>query len=165
MSLIRYLLTRLILTQPANYRIRGESRSPKLKRQFGPVPVRFKPYSALLPPAFQLDHDRSCSGTAQTSHLWHEQRIQTLQIDIRIPEADSLKGKRLVLKGLKIRIRNKFNVSISEIDKKDSWQSALIAVATIGDDKRFLNQVLDKVVDLCRDVNQLEIIDYQLEFI
>ena len=45
--------------------------------------------------------------------------IGVCKLEICIPGNNSLKGKRQVLKSIKDRIRNKFNVSIAEVDKND----------------------------------------------
>ena len=46
----------------------------------------------------------------------------------------SLKDKRHVVKGLKDRLRHKFNVSVAEIDYQDLWQRALVAAVTVASD-------------------------------
>lgn len=90
--------------------------------------------------------------------------IGTLQIKLRIPEANSLKVKRFVIQSVVDRIRGKFNLSVSEIGNRDSWQSALLGVAVIGNEQKFMNQVLSKVMDLLRGERRLEVIDSRLEF-
>lgn len=90
--------------------------------------------------------------------------VGVLQIAIRIAEAQSLKEKRWHLKSLTTRIRSRFNVSIAETDSKDLWQSATLAVAHVGSDRRFSNQQLDRVLEFVREVRQIEVIDSQLEF-
>lgn len=57
----------------------------------------------------------------------------------------SLKDKRHVVKGLKDRLRRKFNVSVAEIAYQDLWQRALVAVATVSSDHAHGEQVLQGV--------------------
>lgn len=85
-------------------------------------------------------------------------------MDLRIPENGSLKGKRQVLLGLKTRIRNKFNVSISEVDQQDKWQAATLAVACVGTDQPGVNRALDYIVEMVNREPAVEIVDSRLEF-
>ena len=72
--------------------------------------------------------------------------IGTLEVEILIPGADSLKAKRMVLRSLKDRVRGSFNVSIAEVANQDQWQSASLAIVTVSSDRQFANEVLSKVV-------------------
>lgn len=83
-------------------------------------------------------------------------------IDLHIPDSQSLKSKRHVLKSLKDRVRNSFNVSIAE-DAEDLWQRTTIAVATINNDKRHINKTLDLIVGMIRGNPSVEILDYTIE--
>jgi uncharacterized protein YlxP (DUF503 family) len=73
--------------------------------------------------------------------------IASLELELTIPGADSLKAKRMVLRSLKDRLRRQFNVSVAEVADNDQWQSAALAVVVVSNDRRFANQVLSKVVD------------------
>ena len=90
--------------------------------------------------------------------------VGLLQVELTIPSADSLKAKRMVLRSLKDRIRKNFNVSIAEVEDNDQWQSAVLAVALVSNDRRFANQVLSKVVDFIKSSRGLVLDDYQLGF-
>lgn len=86
-------------------------------------------------------------------------------IDIHIPESGSLKSKRHVLKGIKDRVKNKFNVSIAEVGDNDLWQRTTIGVSVVANDKKFANQVLSKVVEYISKENGLQILDYSIEIL
>ena len=90
--------------------------------------------------------------------------VGLVQIELSIPGADSLKAKRMVLRSVKDRIRKNFNVSVAEVGDNDQWQSAVLAVATVSNDRRFANQVLSKTVDLIENSRDLVVEDYQLSF-
>ena len=91
--------------------------------------------------------------------------VGVLRLDIRLPEAHSLKEKRWLLKSLVSRIQNRFNVSISEIENQDTWQLATLAVAHVGSDRTHTNRLLDQVLNFAERVRQLEVIDSQIELI
>ena len=90
--------------------------------------------------------------------------IGLLSLRFHIPESRSLKGKRKVLLSLKTRIRQRFNVSVSEVDDQDKWQAATLAVAGVGTDQPGVNRMLDKVVELVRREPEMEIVESRLEF-
>lgn len=71
--------------------------------------------------------------------------IGVLTLELRIPDAHSLKEKRRHVLSLKERLRHKFNVSVAEIDYQDVWQRALLAVVTVSSSRQFAQQVLDAV--------------------
>lgn len=84
-------------------------------------------------------------------------------IDIHIPLSSSLKEKRRVLTPLKSRIRNKFNVAISEVGYNDTWQRALIAITTVGNETSIVNSVLSEAVKEIEKDFSVQIINYKTE--
>ena len=71
-------------------------------------------------------------------------------IDLHLPGIGSLKGKRQILLSLKERIKKAHNVSIAEVDGNDLWQRAVLGVACVANDGRYVNQVLDAVLNAVR---------------
>jgi uncharacterized protein YlxP (DUF503 family) len=71
--------------------------------------------------------------------------VGVLTMELRMPHAHSLKDKRHVVKGLKDRLRNKFNVSVAEVDYQDLWQSAVLAAVTVSSSRNYAEQVLQLV--------------------
>lgn len=71
--------------------------------------------------------------------------IGSLTIHLRIPQSRSLKDKRRIIKGIKERLRQKFNISIAEVDDNDLWQRAVVGVVAVGNERRFLESVLTQV--------------------
>lgn len=68
-------------------------------------------------------------------------------VELHLPDVGSLKDKRHVLKGLKERVRARFEVAVAEIDHHDVWQRATLAVACVSHDSRHANEVVSKAVD------------------
>jgi uncharacterized protein YlxP (DUF503 family) len=71
--------------------------------------------------------------------------IGVLTLEIRVANSHSLKDKRHVVKGLKDRLRHKFNVAVAEIDYQDLWQRALVAAVTVASDHAHGELVLQTV--------------------
>jgi uncharacterized protein YlxP (DUF503 family) len=91
--------------------------------------------------------------------------IGVCTIELHIPDQGSLKGKRQVLLSLKDRVRQKFNVSIAELEAQELWQRAVLGVACIGNEKRHINRQMDHVLSMIRRMPSVEIIQTSLEMI
>ena len=71
--------------------------------------------------------------------------VGVITLELRLDDAHSLKDKRHFVKGLKDRLRNKFNVSVAEIDYQDLWQRGLVAAAIVASDQAHAELVLQSV--------------------
>jgi len=92
--------------------------------------------------------------------------VGVCRINLRLPENLSLKGKRQVVKSIVARVRNKFNVSIAEVDDHDLWQLATLGVCCVSNNKRYTNEVLSKVVDFVANSRfEIEILNYEIEIL
>ena len=78
--------------------------------------------------------------------------VGLLSLELYIPGARSLKDKRMVLRGVKDRLR-KFNVAVAEIAHHDLWQRAGLGVVTISTTEAHVDQELAAVV---AEVERLE---------
>jgi uncharacterized protein YlxP (DUF503 family) len=89
--------------------------------------------------------------------------VGLLTAELAIDGADSLKDKRQALKSLLAHLRNEFNVSASEVDDHDVWRRAVIAVAVVAVGGRFINEILDKVVDHIERDPRVDLGHYEIE--
>jgi uncharacterized protein len=71
--------------------------------------------------------------------------IAYLKLELRIEAAHSLKDKRQVVRSLKDRLRNSFNISIAEIEVTDLWQRATLGVVSISDSRDYLDGLMRNV--------------------
>jgi uncharacterized protein YlxP (DUF503 family) len=62
----------------------------------------------------------------------------------------SLKEKRSIVKGMIGRLQSRFNVSVSEVEHQDSRTLAVLGMAVVSNDARFVNQQLDAILDFMR---------------
>jgi len=86
-------------------------------------------------------------------------------IELFIPDSQSLKDKRQVVLSVKDRLREKFNVSIAEVDGQDLWQRAVLGLACVANDGRHVNQVLDQALNLIRGNPAVEIVQSRVEML
>jgi uncharacterized protein YlxP (DUF503 family) len=92
--------------------------------------------------------------------------IGSCRVKLRFPENQSLKGKRQMLKSIITRLRNRFNVSVAEVDDNELWQLATLGIACVSNNQRYTNEVLSKAVDFIANGHfELEIVDYDIEII
>ena len=73
--------------------------------------------------------------------------VGLLTLELYIPDAQSLKDKRQVLRSLKDRLRARFNVAVAELDHQDVWQRSVVGIVTLSNEEKHLNEVLQKVLD------------------
>jgi len=78
-------------------------------------------------------------------------RVVVGTVELHLPDVGSLKGKRQVLKGLKEKLRHRFEISVAEVDYHDSWQRATLALACVSGDSRHANEVISKAMDFIED--------------
>ena len=89
--------------------------------------------------------------------------VGVCQIELYIPGCTSLKEKRFAIKSIKTRIRNKFNVSISEIDRNDKWQRATLGMALICNDRKIIDSTFAQVLTLIDCDGRLDVIDHMVD--
>lgn len=87
------------------------------------------------------------------------------RISLIIHDNQSLKGKRQVLKSIVEKVKNRFNVSVAEVGDNDLWQRAELGVSAVGNDRAFINSVLDKVMNFIENLHLAEVVDHNIELI
>lgn len=90
--------------------------------------------------------------------------VAVLTVDLHIPGAASLKEKRLVLRSIKDRIQNRFNVSVAELDFLDKWQRSRIGVAQIGNDYKHIEKSINTIFRMLDSQVEFEIIQHSIEY-
>jgi len=73
--------------------------------------------------------------------------VGLLTLELHIPDAQSLKDKRQVLRSLKDRLRREFNVAVAELDHQDVWQRSVVGVVTLSNEEKHVQQSLQQVLD------------------
>ena len=63
----------------------------------------------------------------------------------------SLKGKRSIVKSVIGRLKSRYNISISEVDHQDSKSIAVIGIAIVSNDARFIDRQFDSILDFMRN--------------
>jgi uncharacterized protein YlxP (DUF503 family) len=91
--------------------------------------------------------------------------VSLLTIELMIPWAQSLKDKRRAVRGLKERLRSRFNASVSEVDLHDKWQRAVIAVCIVDSDRRRLESVMSQIRQTAAGAEDIQITGMHQEWL
>jgi uncharacterized protein len=89
--------------------------------------------------------------------------VGTLRVRLLLREARTLKDKRQVVKSIKDRLHNGFNVSVAEVDSLDNRQLAVLGVAMISNEAHHLKTALGQIVQALRVHPVAELLDHQME--
>ena len=91
--------------------------------------------------------------------------VGVLRVSLSIPAASSLKGKRQVLRKVIDRVKGRFDVAIAEVGDNDRWQRAQLGVVAVGNDRRYINEVMDKVLHFIDQLYLAPILGQELEIL
>ena len=92
-------------------------------------------------------------------------KIGVLRVYFMILDAHSLKEKRMVLRSLKDRLLNKFNISVAEIGSNDKWQVGELGIVTVANDGKHVNSVMDEVKRFIQSNPAIRVIESDVEVI
>lgn len=77
----------------------------------------------------------------------------------------SLKDKRSVVKSVIAKIKQRYNVSIAEIDDNDNWHRATIGMAVVANSQKKAEQELQKALKILESNYQVEVIKLEFEWL
>jgi hypothetical protein len=85
---------------------------------------------------------------------------------IYIPESNSLKFKRKIIKSILEQVRARFKVAIAEVGLHDLWQTSQIGLATVSNEKKIVDTTINKVLNFINNCNHaVEVTNSKIEFI
>lgn len=91
--------------------------------------------------------------------------VGILKARLSIPEAHSLKEKRSVIRSLKDRVRNGFNVSVAEVGDQDLWQTAVMAFVTVAAENEIVQKRLSEISSFLESNPRHILLDLHTELI
>jgi len=91
--------------------------------------------------------------------------VGVLRLTLYISESHSLKEKRGVLRRIKSRVRNEFNVSVAESDGHDLWQRTELAICQVGTDRAYVEGALQAAVRFIEGMHLAEVGAQEIEFL
>jgi uncharacterized protein YlxP (DUF503 family) len=72
--------------------------------------------------------------------------VGVAKLSLAVPNAHSLKEKRMVIRRVKDRVRERIGVAINEVGELDVWQRAELGVAIPSADRGKALELIDQVV-------------------
>lgn len=90
--------------------------------------------------------------------------VGVLMVELHIYEATSLKDKRHVVRSTLDTLRNKFNLSAAEVDHLDQRRQATLGFSCVGNDKQYVNGILNKALNILYADPRIEVVDVTVEF-
>jgi uncharacterized protein YlxP (DUF503 family) len=91
--------------------------------------------------------------------------VGVLRLTLYIGESHSLKEKRAVLRKIKDRVRNEFNVSIAECEEHDLWQKTQLGICQVGTDHAYIDGTLQAAVRFIENMHLVEVGESEVEFL
>jgi uncharacterized protein len=85
------------------------------------------------------------------------------RVTLFVAGSHSLKDKRSVVRRVKDLVRRKFNVSVAEVGDNDVWQRAVVGLALVGNERRFVESSLDEVLAFVRGKAEVLAEDKELQ--
>jgi len=90
--------------------------------------------------------------------------VGVCRIELHLPENESLKGKRQIVKSIIARLQNRYNVSVAEVDNQELWQIATLGIACVSNHRRHADETLSSVVKfIVQSYPNLEIVNSEIE--
>lgn len=89
--------------------------------------------------------------------------IGSLRVRLLLRQARTLKDKRQVVQSIKDRLRDAFNVSVSEVDDQDQRQLCTLGIALVGNEVYAVRTTLEKILEGLRRHPIAELTEHKLE--
>jgi uncharacterized protein len=89
--------------------------------------------------------------------------VGTLHVRLLLRQAKSLKDKRQVVRSIKDRLHNEFNVSVAEIENQDNRQLAALGLAMVSNDAHHAKTELARIVEALRVHPVAELLDFEID--
>lgn len=88
-----------------------------------------------------------------------------LRIELRIPQAQSLKAKRSALRPVVDGLRRLASLSVAEVDHHDVWQRSSVGVAVVAPDGGHLQRLLDDVERYLDRFDEIEVLALAVSYL
>ena len=86
-----------------------------------------------------------------------------MNITLRATWCHSLKEKRMIVKSIIARLKNKFNISVAESDKQDTHQIIVISIVGLAADSGMADSTMENIINFIEENTDAEIINIEKE--
>jgi uncharacterized protein YlxP (DUF503 family) len=88
--------------------------------------------------------------------------VSMIQMIFQIPEVDSIKAKRRIVRSVKDKLQRRFHISAAEVDLQDSLAFAQIGGALVSNSRTFGESVLHKAFEMIENEVPVRIQDVSI---
>ena len=85
--------------------------------------------------------------------------VSMIQLVFEIPDVDSIKEKRRIIRSVKDKLRRRFNMSVAEVDLLDSLSFGHLGGAFVSNSRVFGESVMHKAFELIENEMPVRIQD------
>ena len=90
--------------------------------------------------------------------------VLRMEIHLRLQSVASLKEKRMVLRSVRDRLKNRFNVAVAEVGAQDQWREIELGVVSVGSDRRVVDAELEAITRFLDDDVRFEMVERHVEY-
>ena len=91
--------------------------------------------------------------------------IGVCTLDFFLPGCSSLKQKRMFLRSIKEKLRNKHNVAVAEVEFQDVWQRARIGLTSVSSDQKILDSTFQAVLRMAEYSADAQLTNFEVEYL
>ncbi len=92
--------------------------------------------------------------------------VGLIKLDLTInSQISSLKDKSRIVKGIKDKLRNSFNISISEIDMLEKYYQAGLGISLVSNDRKAINKVIGRILNTMENMSSVTIKNIETEIL
>ena len=91
--------------------------------------------------------------------------IGVCTLDFFLPGCSSLKQKRMFLRSIKEKLRNKHNVAVAEVDYQDIWQRAQLGLTSVSSDQKVLDSTFQAVLRMAERSADAQLTNFEVEYL
>ena len=90
-------------------------------------------------------------------------RVLAIEVKLYAPWVHSLKEKRMIVKSILGKVKNKFNVSVSETDSQDIHQTIVIGIAAIVPHQAQADSMAEAIISYIELNTEAELLEYETD--
>lgn len=90
-------------------------------------------------------------------------KILLLKVTLRASWVHSLKEKRMIVKSIIQKLKNKFNISVGEVDEQDIHQTIVIGISAVCGSSAQVDSTMENVITFIEENTDAEIINIENE--
>lgn len=92
-------------------------------------------------------------------------KVLVMTVNLRAEWSHSLKEKRMVVRSIIQKLRNKFNISVSEVGNQDLHNYITIGISSICGSSALLDSISENIINFIEDNTDAELLNIEKDII